>query len=79
MYLQARVTYRDAQSIPDVERTATYEEGRRGVDNPKRAVDSDGNVISDGDATTIDESVNAIGEALVRTRHRRMRCARCPT
>ena len=65
-YLQARVTYRDAQSIPDVKTTETYEEGRRGVDNPNTGVDSEGVVIDDDPDTTIDETVNAVGEAFVR-------------
>ena len=59
-FLQARVTYRDGQSIDDVKTTETYEEGRRGVDNPGTGGDNQDDI-----ETPINESVDAVGEALV--------------
>ena len=50
MFLQAKVTYRDAQSEDDIESSEDYEEGRRGIDDPMT-----------GPAQTI--TVDAVGEA----------------
>ena len=50
-FLRAMVTYRDAQSIPDVESTTEVEEGRRGVDT-----DADDNV----DMRVLEISENAV-------------------
>ena len=57
MFLQAKVTYRDAQSEDDIEATEDYEEGRRGVDDPRT---TGGDTPTVGEADVLAPTDNAV-------------------